>query len=153
MQQTIQQLGELLLGSIPTMVYLLLLYGLYNVLVHKPLGRVLAERRAKTEGAIEQARADMASAESRTAEYERKLREARLASFKVQEARRQSALQSRAVAVAAAREKAREQVEAARQSITNDAQSARAGLEAEAGRLATAIVQTVLRPAVAAGER
>jgi F-type H+-transporting ATPase subunit b len=82
MDETLRQIGGLLLGAIPTVIFFLLLYGLYAVLVHKPLTRVLAERRARTQGAIEKARADVASAEARTAEHEQKLREARLALFK-----------------------------------------------------------------------
>ena len=53
MDQTLHQLGELLLGSIPTVILVALLYALYVVIVHKPLRRVLEERRSKTEGAVE----------------------------------------------------------------------------------------------------
>ena len=62
MDQTLKQLGELLLGSIPTVIFLLLTYALYAIIVHKPLVKVLAERRAKTEGAVEKAKADVAAA-------------------------------------------------------------------------------------------
>src|SRR4029077_866252 len=103
MDETLRQLGGLLLGSIPTIVMLLLLYAIYTVVVHKPLSKVLAERRAKTEGAIEKARADVAAAEAKTAEYEQRLREARMAVFHQQETRRQAALQVRSAAVATAR--------------------------------------------------
>ena len=87
MDETLRQLGELLLGSVPTVILLALLYALYTTIVHKPLQRVLAERRSKTEGAVEKSRADIAAAEARTAEYEQKLREARAAVFRAQEAR------------------------------------------------------------------
>ena len=85
MDETLHQLGELLLGSIPTVILLALLYALYTAIVHKPLQKVLAERRGKTEGAVEKSRADIARAEERTAEYEQKLREARAAVFRAQE--------------------------------------------------------------------
>ena len=62
MDETLRKLGELLLGSIPTVILLLVVYAAYTVIVHKPLAKVLAERRAKTEGAIEKASADMAAA-------------------------------------------------------------------------------------------
>src|SRR5215468_10053629 len=110
MDEALRQIGGLLLGSIPTIIFFLLTFGLYAGLVHKPLTRVLAERHARTEGAIEKARADIQSAEARTAEYEQKLREARLAVFKAQEARRQQAQQARATAAADARIKAQAQV-------------------------------------------
>ena len=89
MDKTLQQLGELLLGAVPTVILLALLYALYTAIVHKPLQRALAERRSKTEGAVEKSRADIAAAEARTSEYEQKLREARAAVFRAQEARRQ----------------------------------------------------------------
>jgi F-type H+-transporting ATPase subunit b len=148
MDETLRQIGGLLLGSIPTVIFFLLLYGLYTVLVHKPLTRVLAERRARTQGAIEKARADVAAAEARTTEYEQKLRAARVALFKAQEARRAKASQLRAAAVAEARLKARAQIEQAQAAIEQDKVSAKQNLEGEAGHLATEIIRTVLAPAV-----
>lgn len=146
MDETLRQLGELLLGSIPTIIMLVLLYGIYSVVVHKPLSRVLADRRAKTEGAVEKARADIAAAEAKTSEYEQRLRDARLALFKSQEAGRQAALQARAAAVAAARAKAQDQVKQAREAIEREKIAAQEGLQTESTRLATEIVRTVLRP-------
>ena len=99
MDQTFRQLGELLLGAIPTTILMALLYFLYQVLVYKPLTAVLAERRSRTEGALEKARADIAAADARTADYEQRLREARAVICKGQEAGRQRALQVRAAAV------------------------------------------------------
>ncbi len=154
MDETLRQIGGLLLGSIPTVIFFLLLYGLYTVLVHKPLARVLAERHARTQGAIEKARADIKSAEERTAEYERQLREARLALFKAQESRRAQAAQARAAAIAEARSKAQAQIEQARTAIEKEKLVAKQSLESEAGRLAAEIIRTVLEPALAqAGSR
>jgi F-type H+-transporting ATPase subunit b len=146
MDAMLKQLGELLLGSVPTALMLIFLWTVYSVLVHKPLAKVLAERRSKTEGAIEKARADVGAAEARTAEYEQRLREARAAVFKVQEARRKQAIEARAAAVTAARAKAQQQIEAAKAAIENDKVAAQANLQAESARLATEIVGRVLRP-------
>jgi F-type H+-transporting ATPase subunit b len=146
MDALIVKLGELLLGAVPTAIFLILLYGVYSVLVHRPLTKVLAERRSKTEGAIEKARADIAAAEARTAEYEQRLREARVAIFKSQEARRQQAVQAREAAVAKARSQAQVEVDQARAGIEQDKQKAQVGLEAEAGYLAGEIIRTVLQP-------
>jgi len=149
MDETLRQIGGLLLGSIPTVIFFLLLYGLYTVLVHKPLARVLAERHARSQGAIEKARADVQTAEVRTAEYEQRLREARVALFKAQEARRAQASQGRAAAIAEARSKAQAQVEQARAVIENEKRVAKQSLESEAGRLASEIIRSVLEPALA----
>lgn len=149
MDETLRQVGGLLLGSVPTIIIFLLVFGLYTVLLHKPLARVLSERRARTQGAIEKARADVASAEARTAEYERRLREARLALFKAQEARRAQASRARAEAVAEARKQAQVQIEQSRAAIERDKALAASTLEAEAQRLASEIIRTVLEPALA----
>ena len=144
MDEILAQLGGLLLGSIPTIIFLVLLYGIYTGLVHKPLVGVLAERHAKTEGAVEKARADIAAAEARTAEYEQRLREARAAVFKRLEMHRQQAMQARSDAEAQARARAQERIEEAKAAIQRDKQSAQASLEAESVRLAAVIIRTVL---------
>ena len=147
MDDTLKQLGELLLGAVPTVILLALLYALYTAIVHKPLQRVLAERRSKTEGAVEKSRADIAAAEARTAEYEQKLREARAAVFRAQEAKRQVVLQARTNALNEARSKAQAQVLAAKKDIENDRAAAEAALPADAAALAQEIVRRVLEPA------
>jgi F-type H+-transporting ATPase subunit b len=147
--EILAQLGGLLLGSIPTIILLVLLYASYWVLVHKPLVRVLAERYARTEGAMEKARADIAAAEARTEEYEQRLREARLAMFKRQEARRQQAVQARAAAVAEARAQARSQIDKAKAGIEREKLAAQAALGTESVRLAAEIIRTVLSPVTA----
>jgi len=152
MDQTLQQLGELLLGAVPTVIMLALLYALYTAIVHKPLRRVLEERHSKTEGAVEKSKADIAAAEARTSEYEQSLREARAAVFRAQEAKRQAAMQARAKAVAEARNKAQAQVQVAKAAIEKDRIAAEQALQAEAATLAQEIVRRVLQP-VGAGRR
>lgn len=147
MEQTFKQVGELLLGAVPTILLLLLLYGLYTVLVYKPLKQVLAERRRRTEGAIEKARADISAAESKTFEYEAKLRDAKLAIFRAQEVCRQKALEARAEAVAEARKRAEALIQKAKSEIQQEAAQAKQGLQAEGERLASEIIHAVLRPA------
>jgi F-type H+-transporting ATPase subunit b len=146
MDQTLHQLGELLLGAVPTVILLTLLYGLYAIIVHKPLSRVLEERRSKTEGTIEKSRADIAAAEARTTEYEQRLREARAAVFRAQEARRKAALDARTAALTEARNRAQAQVQTAKKDIDKDREAAQAGLQAEAQALAREIVRRVLQP-------
>jgi len=146
MDQTLQQLGELLLGSVPTVILLGILYALYTVIVHKPLRRVLEERRSKTEGAIEKSKADIAAADARTSEYEQRLREARAALFRTQEARRQAAMQARNSAVHEARTKAQAQVQAAKADIERDRVTAEKGLQAQVEALAREIMRRVLQP-------
>jgi len=146
MDTTLQQAGQLLLDSIPTVVMLLLIYAIYQLLLRKPLVRVLEQRRERTEGAVAKARADVASAESRTREYEQKLQEAKIAVFKAQEARRQQAQQLRAQAIAEVRQSAQEEIRQAKAAIEQDMAAARAGLQSEAQQLASDIIRTILKP-------
>jgi len=145
MDQTLHQLGELLLGAVPTVILLALLYALYSTIVHQPLRRVLEQRRSKTEGAVEKSRADIAAAEARTAEYEQRLREARATVFRAQETRRQAALAARTDAANEARSKAQAQVAAAKKDIEADRAAAQASLQGEAAVLAQEIVRRVLQ--------
>jgi len=147
MDTTLRQLGELLLGSIPTIVLLLLLYVIYSLLVRRPMMRVLDARRERTEGAVLKARADVAAAEAKTQDYEQRLREARMTIFKLQESRRQQAQQARAEALAQARARAQEQIREARSAIEQEMAAARGSLQAEVDRLASEIIHTILKPA------
>jgi len=151
MDEILRQLGELLLAAIPTVVVFVILFFAYKMIVHKPLVAVLDERRARTQGAVEKANADIAAAEARTAEYEQRLREARLSIFKKLEARRQQWLQARTAAVAEARAAAETRVKAARTSLDQDVEQAKVALQAESETLASQIIRTVLKPALAAG--
>ena len=130
-----------------TVILLALLYVLYKTIVHKPLRRVLDERRSKTEGAVEKSRADIAAAEARTSEYEQRLREARATLFRAQEARRKEALDARSVAMNEARTKAQAQVQAAKADIEKDRNAAQTGLQGQVQALAIEIMRRVLEPA------
>jgi F-type H+-transporting ATPase subunit b len=151
MEEILRQLGELLLAAIPTVVVFVVLFFSYKLIVHKRLVVVLDERRARTEGAVEKADADIAAAGARAAEYEQRLRDARLSIFKKQEVRRQQLLQARSAAVAEARAAAEARVKAARASLEQDAERAKLALQGESEALANQIIRTVLKPTVASG--
>lgn len=146
MEETLRQLGGLLLGSVPTIVLFLVTYLSYRLIVHGKLESVLQERHQRTEGAIEKARADVAAAEAKTGEYEQRLREARVAIFKAQEARRQKALAARAAAVAQAREQAQQQVAQARESVHQELEAAKRQLLPQSERLASEVIRMILKP-------
>ena len=61
-----KQLGDLVVGSVPTIILFVALIMAYGLLVRRPLDRILAERRARTTGAVEQARGAIAAAEAET---------------------------------------------------------------------------------------
>lgn len=156
MDETLRQIGELLLGAVPTVILFGLLYASYRVVLHKPLEAKLEERRAKTEGAVEKAQADIASADARAAEYEQRLKDARVAVYQAQESRRRKFQEATAAGLAEARAKADAMVRQTRGELEKDVTAARTGLEAESDELAAAVVQAILKPtagAPAAGGR
>ena len=150
--EIVTQVGELLLYSIPTIICLLVVWGSYRALVHVKLQRVLAERHARTEGAMEEARKAIASAEQRTAEYEEKLREARTRIYAAQESYRNRIMERRAQTLAETRKQSDEMVKKARSAVEQETETVKAGLQKQAEALADEIIQSILRPAVAAGE-
>jgi F-type H+-transporting ATPase subunit b len=147
MDETLRQLGELLLQSIPTIIIFVMVYLAYRVIVHRPLMRVLEERYEKTQGAIEKARADVAAAEAKTAEYEQRLREARLSVIRAQEERLHVAASARTEILNQAREQAATKVAQAKAALEKDVETAKATLQGDAERLANEVISTVLRPA------
>jgi F-type H+-transporting ATPase subunit b len=145
MDETLRQLGELLLGSIPTVVLFLIIWGAYRGIVHSARSRALGERRSKTVGAIEKAKADIAAAERKTAEYEQKLRDARMAVFRAQESRRQQILEQKMAAIAEARQAAEMRLTSARGELQEETEVAKARVEAESSNLAAEIMRVILR--------
>ncbi|MDP9267221.1 MAG: hypothetical protein M3P27_02715 [Acidobacteriota bacterium] len=146
MEKILSQLGGLLLGAVPTVILLITLMVLYKLILHDKLVAVLGERRARTEGAVQKAKADLAAAEAKTAEYENRLREAKMALYKIQEARRKQLLEARAATIADAKAAADAKVKEARAAIEKDMQTARATLASESEKLAAEIVRAVLAP-------
>jgi F-type H+-transporting ATPase subunit b len=153
MDAILRQIGELLVNSIPTIISMLILWTAYTFLVHNKLRQVLAQRHALTEGAMERAQQEIATAEKRTAEYEQRMREARSQIYKAQQANRQRVMDERNVALAEARKSAGEMVKQARAALEKDTVGAKADLEQQANVLADQVIATVLKPAAAAGGR
>ncbi len=151
MDAILRQIGELLINSIPTIISMLVVWTGYRFLVHGKLKQVLEQRHALTEGAVERAQKEIAAAESRTAEYEQRVREARAQIYQQQQAFRQRVLDQRSSALAEARRQAGEMVKSARASVEKDVLAAKAALEQQANALADQVIERVL--ASAAGGR
>jgi F-type H+-transporting ATPase subunit b len=144
MDQILNQLGELVLGSVPTMILFILLVAAYGLLVRRPLERILAERRARTSGAVEQARSAIAAAEAETAAYEEKLRAAKAEIFQARDQKLKQWNAEREAALAQVREHMQERVRGARHEIEHSAQEARLQIVAVSDDLSTRILNAVL---------
>ncbi len=144
MDAILKQLSELVLGSVPTMVLFILLVIAYGILVRRPLDRVLAERRARTSGAVEQAKNAMTAAEAETAAYEAKLRAARNEIFQLREQQLKQWNTEREIALTEVRTSMQERVRGARQEIEQGADAARQQIEGAGVELSAQVLRAVL---------
>lgn len=140
----LSQLGELVLGSLPTVAFFLLTIALYTWLVHHPLRRILAERHARTEGAMAKAREAIALAEARTAEYEAQLRLARNEISLEREHSVQRWHAEREQVLSAARERAQLKVKTTKLELEQSAMQAREQISKTADQLAEQVLAAVL---------
>jgi F-type H+-transporting ATPase subunit b len=152
MDKILHQLSDLFLGSIPTMILFVLLTIAYAVLVRGPLDAVLAERRKRTIGAIEQARGALSAAEAETTVFEDKLRAARAEIFAARDAKLKQWTAERDRAIEAARNAMQARVQEARQSLEQSSAVARQQIEAMSNELSAQILRAVLPAGVAGTE-
>ena len=152
MQLIFQQIGALLIGAIPTILLFIVLVLAYQFLVQGPLTATLQQRRARTEGALEDAQKAIAQAEARAAEYAAKLREARAEVYKVREQRVKQWNAEREAALDAARKTSGLRVNQSRAELEAEAVAARKVIQASAADLANQVVLAVL-PLAAGGSR
>ena len=152
MQELIQQVEALLLGAIPTALLFIVLVLCYQFLVQGPLTRTLKERRARTEGAVEDAHKAIAQSEARAAEYAEKLRQARAEVYKMREQRAKQRNAEREATLDAARKAAGAKVTQAKADMEAEAARARQSIQGSAADLANQVVRAVL-PLAAGGSR
>jgi len=133
------------------LVLFLILVFVLNRILFRPIGRVLDERQTLTEGAANEARAARRSYETRLAEYEATIRQARAESYKRSEQERAAAVEERRRLIDDAKHHAHEQIERAKQEIEQQVVQARAALESESRQIAERISRTVLGRTVGGG--
>ncbi|HEX3470128.1 MAG TPA: hypothetical protein VHT28_02995 [Silvibacterium sp.] len=142
--ELLRQLDELVLGSVPTIIIFVFLVLAYRFVLYGPLMRMLAERRERTQGAVEKAHAAIAAADAKSQEYEAKLRAARAEIFHRREQQVRQWNAQRDSALASARLAAEERIDAARTAIEAEAAAARRQIEVSVDQLAGQILRTIL---------
>jgi F-type H+-transporting ATPase subunit b len=152
MQEIFQQLEGYFVGAVPTMLLFIVLVLAYQFLVQEPLSRTLRERRAKTEGAVEEANKAIAAAAAKTDDYAARLRQARAEVFKAREQRLHQWAQERDAVLDKARKASIQKVLEARLGLEAEAAAARNVVLAGADQLAEQVVRAVM-PATAGGSR
>lgn len=143
--EILHQLGNLFLGSVPTIILFLLFYFFMRWAFFQPIQKVMAERHARIEGARAEAAAAEAEAKQEVGSYHEALRKARMEIHAQQEGARQAVLEERARLLKAMRARAQEEVDAAKKRIAADLNSARAEIDRQMPALAGEIARAVLQ--------
>ncbi len=145
MDETLRQLGGILLRAIPTFVLVVLLHFYLKFVFFKPLAKILRERHDATEGARKLAAESLAKADERAAEYEAALRAARAETYKELEQMRRKLQDERAARLHESRARAEAAAAQARAALHAEVEELKKGLEAESDVLATRIADKILR--------
>ncbi|MGA8224534.1 MAG: hypothetical protein WB780_23015 [Candidatus Acidiferrales bacterium] len=142
--EILQQLGELFLEAVPTVIIVFLFYLFLRGAFFAPIQKAMAERSARIEGARAEAAKVEAEAKQELEAYNEALRKARGEIYVQQEAERQAILDERAKLLKAMRARALEEVGAAKKKIAAEMEAARAEVERQAPALGGEIARAIL---------
>jgi F0F1-type ATP synthase membrane subunit b/b' len=142
--EILQQLGELFLEALPTVIIVFFFYLFMRWAFFGPIQKAMAERSARIEGARAEAAKVVAEARQELDAYNEALKKARGEIYAEQEAARQAVLEDRAKLLKAMRSRAMEEVAGAKKKIAAEFEAARAELERQAPELAGQIARAIL---------
>ena len=142
--EILNQLGELFLAALPTVIFVFLFYLFLRWSFFTPIERVLSERHKRADGARQEAESSRVAVQEKLRAYKEALRRARGEIFAEQESFRRLVLDERQNAVHAARLAAQQELQAAKKSLAADVEAARGQLEQSSGVLAGEIAEAIL---------
>jgi F0F1-type ATP synthase membrane subunit b/b' len=142
--EIVNQLGELFLAAVPTVIIVFLFYLFLRWSFFKPMERVLAERHKRAEGARTEAEATRVVVQEKLRAYNDSLKKARTEIFAAQESERRRTLEQRQAKITSARVAAQSALQEAKKAIAADVQAARGELEQSSGTLAGDIAEAIL---------
>jgi F-type H+-transporting ATPase subunit b len=151
MGEIASQLGQLLVQSIPTIVFVLFLVAFLNRLFFKPLSRTLDARAKATTGALAEAREQAEKAEARLSEYERAIQAARQEIYQHREEVRREALSRRDTRIQDARSRADQMVNEAQATLEKEMVQSKLELQAAADSLALEVTDALFAPRLVPG--
>lgn len=142
--EIVNQLGELLLAAVPTVIIVFLFYLFLRWSFFNPMQRVLAERQNRAQGARVEAEASRVATHEKQRFYNETVKKARGEVFAEQESQRRRTLDDRQTTINAARVTAQTALQEAKKGIAADVKTARVEMERSSGDLANDIAQAIL---------
>jgi F-type H+-transporting ATPase subunit b len=149
MEETLHQLGEILLRAVPTLFFVVLLHFFLKFMFFRPLEKVLQERYLATEGARKLAKESLERAAAKVAEYEAKIRAVRTEVYKGQEQMYKQLQEKETAELTSARHRAEALVKEAKAQLGEDVHLAKAGIARDNDLLANQITESFLRGSAA----
>ena len=144
MEETLRQLGGILLRAVPTFILVVLLHLYLKFIFFKPMERVLRQRYDATEGARKLAEESIARASQKAAEYEAALRAARADTYKEMEQLQRKLHDDRAASVKEARAQADAAVAHAKAALSAEVETLKKNLGSQSDTLADRIASKIL---------
>jgi F-type H+-transporting ATPase subunit b len=145
MDATLHALGNLLIRSVPTVLFFILLTFYLKAVLFRPLAKILDQRRKATEGVRELAQRAFEAADKKNAEWEYALQLARAELHEKHEAKRRQWAEEQARTVAEARAEADRQTAEAKRQIAIEVEQTQSELNATVENLGQQIVESLLR--------
>jgi F0F1-type ATP synthase membrane subunit b/b' len=142
--EILNQLGDLFLSAVPTVILVFLFYLFLRWSFFGPLERVLSERHKRAAGARLEAEASRVAMQEKLRAYNEALRKERGEIFVEQETVRRRVLEERQAAVSAARSAAQKELQAAKTALAAEVEAARVELEQSSVALAHEIAESIL---------
>jgi F0F1-type ATP synthase membrane subunit b/b' len=144
MDQTLHQLGRIVLYGLPTSFLVILLCIYLKVMYFQPFQKMLAARYEATEGARKAAEESLARANAKAAEFDAALQQARQEIYSEQEQYLKKLQEQQAAETEAVRHATDKHLEEARQQLAADGAAARESLAAQSDLLASQIADAIL---------
>ena len=145
MDATLHALVGLLIKSIPTIIFFVLLTFYLKFMFFKPLAAILEERKKATAGVREIARQALEAADKKTSEFEHALRIARAELHQQHEALREKWAREQTDAIDHARAEVERKIEEAKLQIAREVEQTQFELQARVDQLGEQIVDSLLR--------
>ena len=142
--EIVNQLGDLFLAAVPTVIIVFLFYLFMRWSFFGPMERVLSERHKRAEGARVEAKAGRVAAQEKQRFYTETVKKARSEVFAEQEVQRRRTLDERQAKIHTVRANAQIALQEAKKGIAEDVKAARAELERSKDTLANEIADAVL---------
>jgi len=137
-------LANLFVSTIPTVVFVFVLFVIFNRFLYKPLAAVMKKREEETTGAMARARAQAAEAEEKAHQHDAAFQAARQEVYRQREAARRSMLDDRQATLDKARQQSEAIVKEAATSVATEVAQSKKELLATCQSLGHQIAATVM---------